>query len=100
MSWCSPGKPEACGRRFLLPIAIQLVNPENIFYEMSIRPEAVLPVCAYAQLAALIGYGKYRWQRPRSVPSLLLGAAALVLAYVCYLLKPSWYLATVITAAP
>jgi hypothetical protein len=29
-----------------------------------------------------------------------LGAAALVLAYACFLLKPSWYLATATTAAP
>ncbi|MEA3165076.1 MAG: hypothetical protein QOE88_2894, partial [Verrucomicrobiota bacterium] len=84
----------------VLPISIQLVNQENIFYEMSIRPEAILPVFVYAQLASLLGYGKFRWQSPRSLPSLLLGATALVLAYACYLLKPSWYLATVTTSAP
>lgn len=83
-----------------VPISIQLANQDGIFYEMSTRPEAVLPVFVYAQLACVIGYARFRWQYPRALPSLLLGAAALVLAYACYLLKPSWYLATATTSVP
>ena len=83
-----------------VPIYVQLVNQQNIFFEMSIRPEAVLSCFVYAQLACLMGYCKYRWQTPRALPSLLLGAAAIVLAYACILLKPSWYLAAAATAVP
>jgi len=83
-----------------LPISIQLVNQQSILFAMSIRPEAVLPLFVYTQLACVVGYCKYRWQTPRALASLLLGAAAIVFAYACLLLKPSWYLATVVTSAP
>ena len=83
-----------------LPIFVQLVNQQNILFEVSIRPEAVLPFFVYAQLACLVGYCKCRWQTPRSLPSLVLGAAAIALAYACVVLKPSWYLAGIATSIP
>jgi hypothetical protein len=89
-----------------VPISIQLMNPQSILFEMSIRPEALLPFFVYAQFACLIGYYKYRYRdrkekTARSVfPGVILGAAAIVLAYACALLKPSWLLAAAITAAP
>jgi hypothetical protein len=83
-----------------VPIYFQVMNPQNIFFEASIRPEGILPLFAYAQLACLMGYCKYRWQAPRAVPSILLGAAAIFFAYACYLLKPSWYFAFGTTSAP
>jgi len=83
-----------------LPIFVQLVNQQNILFEVSIRPEAVLSFFVYAQLACLVGYCKYRWQSPRPLPSLCLGAAAIVLAYACLVLKPSWFLACATTSVP
>jgi uncharacterized membrane protein YhaH (DUF805 family) len=83
-----------------LPISIQLMNPQSILFEMAISPEAVLPFFVYAQFACLIGYYKYRWQTPRALPSMVLGAAAIVLSFACLLLKPSWLFSAAITAAP
>src|ERR1700735_903742 len=83
-----------------LPIYIQLVNQQNAFFVMSIRPEAILSFFVYAQLACLMGFCKYRWQIPRALPSLLLGAGAIFFAYGCYFLKPSWYFAFGTTSAP
>jgi len=83
-----------------LPILSQLENPQSIYFETSIRPEAVLSCFVYAQLACLMGYYKYRWQTPKAIPSTVLGAAAIVLSYACLLLKPSWLLAFVVTAVP
>ena len=83
-----------------LPIFMQLVNPQGVLYQMSLRPESVLPCFVYAQLACLIGYCRFRWSTPKALPSLLLGAAALMFAYACFLLKPSWYLAIVTTSLP
>jgi hypothetical protein len=83
-----------------LPISFQLMNPQSILFEMAIRPEALLPFFVYAQFACLIGYYKFRWQTPSALSSVVLGAAAIVLAYACALLKPSWLLAAALTAAP
>lgn len=82
------------------PIYVQLVNQQNIFFTWSIRPESVLPLFVYAQLACLLGYCKYRWQTPRPHLALLTGVFAIFFAYACFLLKPSWYLATAVTVAP
>lgn len=82
------------------PIYVQLINQQTIFFAMSLRPESVLPLFVYAQLACVIGYCKYRWQTPRSDLSMLLGIAAIVLAYGCLVLKPSWYFGTVTTSLP
>jgi len=82
------------------PIYVQLVNQQTIFFGMSLRPESVLPLFVYAQLACVMGYCKYRWQTPRSNPATLLGIAAIALAFGCLVLKPSWYFATVTTSLP
>ena len=83
-----------------LPIFVQLINPQTALFEVSIRPEAVLSFFVYAQLACLVGYCKYRWLTPRALPSVCLGSAAIVLAYACLVLKPSWYLACATTSLP
>jgi len=83
-----------------LPMYMQLVNQQNIFFAVSIRPEAILPFFVYAQLACVMGYSKYRWHTPQPSRSLLLGAAAIALAYAGLLLKPSWYFATITTSLP
>jgi hypothetical protein len=91
-----------------LPIFVQLMNQQNILFEMSIRPEAVLSFFVYAQLACLMGYYTCRsagnrtttYTKARALGSIVLGAAAIVLSYACFLLKPSWMLAFIITAAP
>jgi len=83
-----------------LPLFVQLMNPQSVFFEMSIRPEAVLSFFVYGQFACLMGYYKYRWQTPKALPSMILGAAAIFLSYACLQLKPSWLFACVITSAP
>lgn len=83
-----------------LPIYVQLVNQQNILYESSIRPESVLPFFVYAQLLCVVLYCRYRWQTPRPLTSLLLGVASILLAYVCLVLKPSWYFAFGTTSLP
>jgi hypothetical protein len=83
-----------------LPIYAQLINQQAILFTFSLRPEAVLPLFVYAQLACVMGYVKYRWHTPRALPAILLGAGTIVFAYGCYLLKPSWYLATAVTCIP
>jgi hypothetical protein len=125
MTWrCWVGTlPLQRGARFLaslfgaLPILVQLMNPQSMFFEMSIRPEAVLSFFVYAQFACLMGYYKYRWQKPyrdrrgetgdrKEAPTpnalalIIFGAAAIVLAYACLQLKPSWLFAFLITSAP
>lgn len=82
------------------PIFVQLMNQQNILYQMSLRPESILPCFVYAQLACVMGYCRFRWHTPKPLPSVLLGAAALVFACACFLLKPSWYLATITTSLP
>lgn len=104
-SWVSL-LPFSRGARFALsllgavPIYLQLINQQGMVYLLSLRPEAVLPLCVYAQLACVLGYAKFRWQTPRPLPSLLFGAATILFAYACFLLKPSWYLATATTCLP
>jgi hypothetical protein len=83
-----------------LPIYVQLTNEQNILYESSIRPEAVLPFFVYAQLGCVVLYCRYRWQKPRALPALLVGAASVLLAYACLVLKPSWYFAFGTTSLP
>ena len=108
MTWrCWVGTlPLQRGARFLaslfgaLPILVQLMNPQSMFFEMSIRPEAVLSFFVYAQFACLMGYYKYRWQKPGALASIVFGAAAIVLAYACLQLKPSWLFAFLLTSAP
>jgi hypothetical protein len=82
------------------PVYVQLVNQQTIFFAMSLRPESVLPLFVYAQLACVMGYCLYRWRKPRGDAAMLLGIGAIVLAYGCLVLKPSWYLATVTTSLP
>lgn len=84
----------------LLPIYVQLANQQNVLYESSIRPEAVLPFFVYAQLGCVMLYCRYRWQTPSPLPALLAGVVSVLLAYVCLVLKPSWFLAFGTTSLP
>lgn len=83
-----------------LPLILQMTNPQTLYFEMLIRPEAMMPFFVFAQLACLTGYFRYRWQYPRPLASALLGFASIVLAYACFLLKPSWLFGAAATVAP
>lgn len=84
----------------LLPIYLQQINIQNIVFELEIRPEAVLNVFIYAQLASLMGFCYYRWKNPRPLASLIFGGLAIVFAFATLALKPSWLFALVTTTAP
>lgn len=84
----------------MVPIWIQITNPQTILFEMMLRPEGIMPFFVYGQMACLLAYGWYRWQRPQGGWAVTFGALALLLAYACLLLKPSWLFAFLITVAP
>lgn len=83
-----------------VPLLAQMINPQTLYFELQIRPEAVMPFFVFAQLCCLMGYIRNRWQYPRPIASLLFGLWALLLAYLCILLKPSWLLAGGATCLP
>ena len=83
-----------------LPVYLQQINLQNLVFELEIRPEAVLNFFVYAQLACLMGYCKYRWRTPRSLPSLIFGGLAVFFAFATLALKPSWLFALLTTTAP
>jgi len=84
----------------VIPIWVQVTNPQTIFFETLLRPEAIMPFFVYGQLACLLAYCRYRWLKPSSTLALIFGALALFLGYACLLLKPSWLFAFAATVAP
>jgi hypothetical protein len=84
----------------LLAVALYAFNPIVLALELSIRPEAILAFTAFLQLFCIASYCRYRWQRPRITASLLFGAAAMLLAYALFILKPNWLLAVPATTLP
>jgi hypothetical protein len=84
----------------LTAIALYLANPITRALEMAIRPEAIMPFVAFAQLLCVVVFCKYRWQTPRAFPSIIAGALAILLAVAMYVLKPNWLLAVPATTAP
>jgi len=86
-----------CG---LIPLYAQVMNPLVLYFEMQLRPEAVMGFAAFSQLACVAAYCKFRWQLPRAGWATLFGALAILLAYACCQLKPSWLFAFVATILP
>lgn len=83
-----------------IPAYFQACNSVAVFFELRLRPESILTCFVFAQLFCILAYGRYRWLTPRPLLSLIFGALALVLAYACCLLKPSWLFALVTTTLP
>ncbi len=80
-----------------LILAFIYLNPSTIFYELTLRPEAVLPFFGALQLLTT---GLYLLARTRRLPAAWLiptGALAIILAYCCCALKPSWLMASAAT---
>lgn len=84
----------------LSAIGLYLYNPISRALEIAIRPEAIMPFVAFAQLLCVVLYCKYRWNTPRAFPSLVAGALAILLAAAMYILKPNWLLAVPLTTLP
>lgn len=83
-----------------LPLAVQMLNPQTLYFELQLRPESVMPFFVYGQLLCLAAFCRYRWYQPKPLTSAVFGALAILLAYACMLLKPSWLLATIPTCLP
>lgn len=81
-------------------IGLYLINPISRALELAIRPEAIMPFVAFAQLLAITLYCKYRWHKPRALPAMVAGALSLLLAVAMYILKPNWLLAVPATTLP
>ena len=86
-----------CG---LVPLYAQMTNPLVLYFEMQLRPEALMNFAAFSQLACVAVYCRYRWQQPRPVLAIVFGALAILLAYACCQLKPSWLFAFAATILP
>lgn len=84
----------------LLPIYIQQINPQNLLFEIQIRPESVLAFVIYAQLACVFGFCRYRWKSPKEWPAFIFGGLAILFAAAALSLKPSWLFATLATSLP
>jgi len=84
----------------LLPIYIQQINPQNLLFEVQIRPESVLAFVIYAQLTCVFGFCRYRWKSPKKWPALIFGGLAILFAAAALSLKPSWLFAAAATVLP
>lgn len=96
----SPGVRLGVALVGILPIWVQSTNPQTLLFEALIRPEGVLQFFAYAQLACLLAYCRYRWARPDGRLALLAGGGSVFFAFACLLLKPSWMLAFCVAVSP
>ena len=81
-------------------IAAYLFSPVMLAFELSIRPEAIMPFVVFAQLLCATAYCRYRWIEPSAAGAASTGAAAIFLACALYILKPNWLLAVPLTTLP
>jgi len=85
----------------LLVLAIYDWNPTMIVFELSLRPEGVLPFFGFAQLNCVILFCVLIQSRVRRRGlAVVCGSLSIILAYCCFQLKPSWAFATVFTSLP
>lgn len=95
-----PAAQAACSLVGLLVVAMYLVNPAILAFEIGIRPEALFGLTAFAQLYFILSFCRFRWREPDPHKALVFGAIAFPLAYAMYQLKPSWALAVPLTTLP
>lgn len=100
--WLPPGFCRAWLAPFigLVGMAVYLFGADSIFFEHSLRPEAIFPFFALAHLAALFGCVRRVLEGDdRGWAVAGLGALALGLDYVLLSLKPSWGFASLVAPA-
>lgn len=84
----------------LVPAYFQACNPLILFFELRIRPEAVLSFFVFAQMFCVVAFAHFRWRKAWPAASLVFGILSIVLAYADCLLKPSWLFAFFVTVLP
>jgi len=91
--------PDGIARRFVAPLcglgglALYLWGGRTVMFEMQLRPEAIFPLVALVQIAAMLGYARARWKGGTAPAICLWGALAMWAAIAAQNLKPSWGLA-------
>jgi hypothetical protein len=65
-------------------------NTTQIWFELTIQPEAVLAFFVMAYLVCALAYVRARWFAYQHGMAIFFGVASLVLSYCVLLLKPSW----------
>jgi len=76
-------------------LALYLCNAQTIFYETTLRPEAVFPFVALAGVGATLSFVRSRWFE-RAFVSSWWAALAVLASLICLSLKPSWGLAAAV----
>ena len=85
----------------LAALALYVWNPATAVFELSLRPDGVLPCFGFLQLGcAIVFVMGVCYPGHRRGWTVLSGALSLVLAYCCFQLKPSWAFAMVFTSLP
>ena len=84
----------------LFVVAVYLFSPTVLAFELSIRPEGIMPFIAFLQLYCVTTYCKFRWHKPKPMASVVFGTLAIPLAYALFVLKPNWLLAVPATTLP
>lgn len=74
----------------LLFLFLFLCNSSAIFYETTIRPEAIFPLLALVQVWLCLAYARSRWADGQNVLASVTGALAMLSALLCLSVKPSW----------
>ena len=84
----------------LFVVAVYLFSPIVLAFELSIRPEGIMPFIAFLQLYCITTYCEFRWHKPKPMASVVFGTLAIPLAYALFVLKPNWLLAVPATTLP
>lgn len=73
-----------------LCLGAYLCNPATLAFETQIRPEAVFPVFALGQIAAVLEMCRARWRTGKLGSVCLAAFVSALLSVICLSLKPSW----------
>ncbi len=84
----------------LLVAALFLFNSSVVRFEHLIRPEAIFPFFAALSLFFNIQFIQYRFLKRDNRLAILYGSVTLFNAFLLFLLKPSFYLATAFATLP
>jgi hypothetical protein len=96
----SPRVPSLVSFLGLLPAAAYLSAPSAIFFEQSIRPEAIFPFFAVLSICLNIEFIHCRWIIKTPARAAWLGAAQMVVSVIAYKLKPSFGFALILVNLP
>ena len=73
-------------------IAVYLFNPQTLLIELQLRPESIVGFGGFMQILFATVYIQARWKTHEAQKAFFAGVFA-ILAYINFLLKPSWGLA-------